>query len=169
MEAERPSPAASKHVAPLLKHFSPSASHHFPYRAPNPPHTHLTPARQSPPAHKSTYIPLPWFAFPQTAVKSYGAWQRNDMRRLSGEAAQTPTVRFFLFHFFSFFLKTTSGCPLLRKQHLMDRQAAINTSHFSSRPYSHFHFDVITISSLPIVTGLQASIYTHWLQGKKEI
>lgn len=50
----------------------------------------------------------------------------------------------------------------------MDRQAAINTSHFSSRPCSHFHFDVIIISSPPIVTGLRASIYTHWLQGEKK-
>lgn len=50
----------------------------------------------------------------------------------------------------------------------MDSQAAINTSHFSSRPYSHFHFDVIIISFPPIVTGLRASIYTHWLQGEKK-
>lgn len=40
--------------------------------------------------------------------------------------------------------------------------------HFSFRLCSHFHFDVIIISFPLIVTGPRASIYTHWLQGKKE-
>lgn len=60
MEAECPSPAGSKHITPLLKHFSPSAGHRFPYRyRAAPPTTPLKPpthGRQPPPLHKSTYI-----------------------------------------------------------------------------------------------------------------
>lgn len=51
----------------------------------------------------------------------------------------------------------------------MDRRVAINTPHFSLWLRSHFHFDVIIISFLLIVTGLLASIYNHWLHGKKRI
>lgn len=91
------------------------------------------------------------------------------MTALKGRWLKVQCHRHFSFLFFYFFLGNTSGCPLLRKLHLMDRQAAINTLHsFFLRLCSHFHFDVIIISFPLIVTGLRASIYTHWLHGKQE-
>lgn len=172
----RPPPSTSFHCLSTLAF---SASHQLLCRVP--PHHHSIPLLLSAwPSHgnlhprQSTYMAPPQFAFFQIAVKSYGAWQRQlNVTVLKGRRLKFRRRSFFFLFFFKknkpkkTIKQTTSGCPLLRKRHLMDRQAAINTLHFSLRLCSHFHFDVIIISFLLIVTGLWASIFTHWLHGKK--
>lgn len=106
MEAECPSPAGSKHITPLLKHFSPSAGHRFPYRyhaAPPPPPLSLPPMDGNPPLSTKALTSTASVCFPSNSREELWCMQRHDMRRLSAEAAQTETSQFILFYFFHSF------------------------------------------------------------------